>query len=343
MKFFINSLKKYLKKYLKIYSLCRVIKNINNNNFLKQVINIDRDPNTMKFIHYGDKNKDKIIYYINIDQPKAGFFAFFSYVLYGLYEADRFGFIPVVRYGECVYRENNLINKTNNPFEYYFKPVSNISIDEVYQSDRVVPFEWPHRFRDFVHFYKSTEDDLKRLSKVCGKYIFLNDNTKKYIEDSIKQLFINCKSNKILGIHIRGTDFALHWENHPNIVSGNDYIDAIDKVLKQYDFDYIFLATDDKNRLEKIKNVYKDKLIYYSEVNRAAGKINVSFEKNNRKNNHYLNGLEVLRDTYTLAYCTGLIAGISSVSMCARIIKYSKNETYRYLNILDNGIYNEKK
>lgn len=339
MKKYMKFLKMWIKKSITLYALGRFIKNINNKNFLNKIINIDRDPNVMRYIHYGNKNKDKIIYYINIDQPKAGFFAFFSYVLYGLYEAERFKFIPVVRYGDCIYKESISINGTDNPFEYYFKPVSNVSVEEIYQSDRVIPFEWAHRFRDFIDFYKSTESDLERLSKVCAKYIFLNDITEKYIEDSIKKLFINCKSNKILGIHIRGTDFALNWNNHPNMISGKEYIHVIDKILEKNDFDYLFLATDDENRLNELKDIYKDKLIYYTDVNRGTKNINIAFEKNNRKNNHYLNGLEVLRDAYTLASCSGLLAGISSVSMSARIIKYSRNEKYKYLKILNKGLY----
>ena len=58
----------------------------------------------------------------------------------------------------------------------------------------------------------------------------------------------------------------------------------------------------------------------------------------NKEYSKYRKGLEVLRDVYTLASCGGLVAGLSHVSILARIVKYSFDKKYSYQNILSNGI-----
>ena len=51
-----------------------------------------------------------------------------------------------------------------------------------------------------------------------------------------------------------------------------------------------------------------------------------------------LMGYEVLRDMYALAACDGLVAGLSQVVNCARIVKESSGEEYDTLCIINNGI-----
>lgn len=341
-----NKIKKYIKIFLKrktrIVFIKRMIENINNEDFMKKVINLERNPNILEYIHYGNKNKNKVIYYIDIKAKNSiGFFAFYYDTLLGLLEAERWNFVPVVRYsGNCVYKEDEMINGTDNPFEYYFKPVSKVSIEEVYESDRVINFKWIY-VEKYLISYKVNDDFIKKLSKLAKKYIVLNDITEKYIYSCINKIFFNKEREKILGVHIRGTDFALHWEQHPNIVELDDFIKEIDKAMENDKFEYIFLATDDKNRLDVMKKRYGHKLIYYKDVNRGSGIKSSALEKNNRDSNKYLNGLEVLKDAYTLVECGGLIAGLSNVSIGARIIKYSQDKKYNYLRILNKGIYRE--
>lgn len=59
-----------------------------------------------------------------------------------------------------------------------------------------------------------------------------------------------------------------------------------------------------------------------------------------RVEHKYLLGLEVVRDMYALSYCNGLIAGLSQVSICSRIVKKSRKEEYEYLKIIDHGLNN---
>ena len=57
-----------------------------------------------------------------------------------------------------------------------------------------------------------------------------------------------------------------------------------------------------------------------------------------RENHHYKLGLEVLRDMYTLSCCNGIIAGLSNVSIFARIVKLSRGCDFEFMNYLNKGI-----
>ena len=61
------------------------------------------------------------------------------------------------------------------------------------------------------------------------------------------------------------------------------------------------------------------------------------------QNHHYRLGYEVLRDMYALAACDGLVAGLSQVVNCARIVKESSGEEYDTLCIINNGINVKRK
>lgn len=350
-----NKIKKFLKKIIKkedsrIYCFIRLLKYGKNKDFIKEVNLINQNPNILKFKSLGNKNENKNILFAEILGKKQGLGAFLRKTLLILYEADKLGFIPYIFYDKNnFYREKSILT-TNNTYEYYFKQKENLTIDKVNESKRVfyctgniikrIEEDLYGKKVDLNAGYSVSEEYLEILGNVARKNLILNEQTTNYIKKSIKENLRNkIYNNKVLAVHVRGTDYALNWENHPNMVTVDDFFVEIDKALKIYNFEYIFLATDDSSRLEDFKCKYKEKLIYFSEVHRSSGKINIAYEKNDRENDAYLNGLEVIRDMYTLAQCQGLIAGLSQVSIMARIINYSLDKKYIYKKIIDKGIY----
>ena len=117
-----------------------------------------------------------------------------------------------------------------------------------------------------------------------------------------------------------------------------DYFPEIDALLER-DFEYIFLATDDSRRLESFLKRYDKKVIYYEDTYRSSGNTNIIHEKNARKNASFLNGLEALRDMYTLSRCGGFLSGFSQISIMARILRLSMGDDFSYVKALDRGIY----
>ena len=118
----------------------------------------------------------------------------------------------------------------------------------------------------------------------------------------------------------------------------------IDKALKEYNYEQIFLATDETKAVEKFRERYGNMVVWYQDVFRGEGNTSVAFSESNRSCHKYRLAYEVIRDAFTLSMCQGFIAGVSQVSICTRIMKKSRNEQYDFLKIIDNGKnYNKRK
>lgn len=298
----------------------------------------------IKLKRYGLLNPDKTIYYIELGDDSLGFFAVHRFLLEALYFADICGMVPVVKYKKnFLYAEELEKFVRKNPFEYYYKQPCNIGCKEAKMSQKVVIAEDIHlNMVRFIYTGKKGTYDinanyLNNLARIQRKYIRLNEDVEKYVNDGVNSLIRN---QKVLGVHIRGTDFKKNYNIHPIYVTENQYIERINEHLKNENWDKVFIATDDLNILKKFKTVFGDKVIYYGDTYRTEKETSVAFSKNERRNHKYKLGLEVIRDAYTLAACEGIIAGISQVSICARIIKLSKKEKYLITDIIENG-YNK--
>lgn len=346
-------IKTFLKKHPKVNYLQRVLRHFNDATFVKNVMTIGHDPNCLHLQSYGEKHPDKNIFFIEVNGAMG---TMYRYMLYALWEAERLGFVPVLKFHkDCFYQEKHTIDGTDNAFEYYFTQPTDVSLSDAYESKRVFFLELPHLSRieydlgnlnpDAPAGYVVNEEYLEKLAGVARKYLHLNKKTKFFFENSYRRVLLRGESRKkVLGVHVRGTDFALQWEGHPNMVTVEDFFDAIDEVLDgENDFQHIFLATDDNTRVEAFKERYGDRLSYYEDVHRGEGVRLAILDALDRENTHYLDGLEALRDMYTLARCDGLVAGLSQISISARIRRLADYGPFEYMKILDKGLYQSQK
>ncbi len=300
-----------------------------------------------KLVRFGSANKDKIIYYIkdndqNVDN--LGFFAMYRRWLEYLYFADICGYVPVIcTDSQFAYKEREAVHGTTNPFEYYFEQPAAISVKDAKRSNKVVLSDYRHR--EMVELvltgktgsYKYTNRYLYLLAQVAGKYIKPNQYMQSYMENGWKQM--NFNREKMLGVHMRGTDYRAMYNAHPIYVTNEECYAEIDKLMERNLYSRIFLATDDKRILEEFIHRYGDKICFYRDVERGGENKSIAFHDSLREKNKYLLGLEVIRDMYTLSMCAGLIAGVSQVAVCAQIHKLSTKQRYEDRIILDKGLY----
>jgi hypothetical protein len=122
------------------------------------------------------------------------------------------------------------------------------------------------------------------------------------------------------------------------MVSVEEYIHATEKAMNEEKFEKIFLATDDQEAIQKFTESFGNIVCYYTDVIRTDGDETVMKSNCGRENHHYKLGLEVIRDMYTLSACDGIIAGLSNVSIFARIVKLSTCKDYEYMNYMNKGI-----
>ena len=293
---------------------------------------------------YGKENRDKTIYYICEDNGALGFFAMYRYWLEYLYFADVCGYTPVIYAGrQFAYSEERRIVGTRNPFEYYFLQPVGMRLGQVRKSSKMIISTPLHRemvelvYTGKYNNYWYTQDYLKAMSDITKKYIKINDISWKYVCDGSDRLEI--QSNRVLGVHIRGTDFKKEFNNHPVHLMAEDCFAVIDNLLLEKEYDKIFVATADQRLINQFLGKYGNRMCYYEDVFRNDKNKSVVFEKCMRKEHKYQLGLEVLRDMYTLAMCDGLVAGISQVAVCAQINKLAMGKKYKDLKIIDKGIY----
>lgn len=332
--------KNFLKKHPKLNYLQRCFRNRKNKEFVDEVMSIGYDPLRLRVVQLGQENQGKMIY-IAKTMGCDGFFAELTYLLYEIYFADKLGLVPVLTMSEnSSYAEKEPINGTTNPFEYYFVQPTDVSLESAQKSFAVVEHNWVHR--DFIRNgfgfkrgYEPTEEYFDVIAKLMKKYLRFNDETKAKVCDVAKELL---GEGRTLGVHVRGADFKRHYVNHPNMVTVEEYVQSVEEALKQNNFDKIFLATDDSDAIEVFSAKFGDKLVYYKDVIRTSGDETVMKSEVDRPLHHYLLGLEVIRDSYTLSRCDGLIAGLSNVSLFSRFMKQSEDKKYEYLQILNKGI-----
>lgn len=358
LNYIIEKKTQWIREFIKgrpyLWLAMKTIKHGNEDEYRKMVSYLlqNGQPNAFELQEYGEMNCDRNLMLLLI-HGRTGMGPLLRRVVHGAYLAEELGCIPVVEFVKdtTLYQEKEEYLGTSNVFDYYFEQPGGISLKEAYQSkhvfichdynfamgaDKLCKQKGP-----FNENYTIDEDYIEKAGKVAGRNLRLNESAQHIISTSRSRIWPHGEA-RILGVHIRGTDFRLHWEHHPNALSPEDFFQTIDEAL-EHGFTHIFLATDDSGYVRQFQDKYGQKLIYYHDVHREEGTQNIAFVQTHREHDHYLNGLEVIRDIYTLAACDGLVAGLSHVSITARLVKAGNGKGYEYQQILNKGLYHSAK
>jgi hypothetical protein len=259
--------------------------------------------------------------------------------------AELTGRIPIVYWKErSLYYENtksNYDDALNNAFEYYFKPVSNYTVNDIVkQNYSYFPTEWSNDnimsdsvasstkpLPNTIDFPESDSDVLvsssfrrmEDLQKIIPKENQLSRLTKEeiwhhyyrkyiFLKEEIKAKINDfyaqrLRGNNILGLHIRKTD----KRSEQAIPHDSRFIKAVNSYLSAHAEGKIFLATDCRKTLEKFEKRYGDKLIYTDAI-RGTGSMGIHFENDNKR----LKGEQILQDVYILSKCNYFIGSLST-------------------------------
>jgi len=330
---------KFLSKHKKLNYLQRTFRRRKNAEFVNDVMEMDKNPSYIKICNE-DKANGKIVYVCET-MGCDGFFAELRFILHEIYFADKYGFIPVATMPACsCYAEKVKVNGTENPFEYYFNPVSNVDYKTAKEEYAFVRHSWVQRRQIekdsgmIENNYLITDKYIETVANIVNKYLHYNYTVNQYINENVKDII----DKNILGVHVRGADFKREYKNHPFIVTVDEYLEKAKEEFANGGYDGVFLATDDKEAIDKFFKEFGDKLLFFKDVTRTDGDETVMKSEGDRELHHYKLGLEVIRDMHALSVCSGLIAGMSNVSIFARILKTARGDGYQSLNIIDKGI-----
>lgn len=334
----------WLIKHERLHFIYLCIRRINDGDFVDDVLRLETSPNIVRLKQNGNAYKGKILYKIDINFYN-GFCAMFQYVILQMYMADAWGAFPVVVSGEKFpYYEPGGVNGETNPWEYYFLQYEDMKVSDLEKAYRVVKdFKEIYgraevrelKNRGEIYGYRQGDVYFTELAPIISKYIRLRPNVEKYIESSIGKIL---NGKKTLGVQIRMGSMLANCDGHPIVPSLEKYADKIQSVFNKGGYKQIFLATDDNRALDYMRKRFQQKIVYYSDVTRVQSITDPYYVNVKEPLHQYKCGLEVLRDIYTLVACDAMVAGLSGVSMVARLVKLSKNEEYQYLVIVDQGI-----
>ncbi len=284
---------------------------------------------------FGDKNPDKTFYVIWRDYLGSGFFSNFTQVVSHIQMAKNLGMIPVVDYQnfKTLYNEKEPINCTQNAWEYYFKQLSNYSLEEVYQSKRVFfcNGEPPSNaaFSELPKEYNEVFDNHDMYKK------FLNENIE--LQDAVKnelKKYDHFFNQRILGVHFRGKELNVA-QLHAFGPTVEQMFRYTDEILEKYKIEKIFLVTEEKDYFDLFVQRYGNKVLSSDAL--RVSKVNAYNLKNYRPQHRYLLGMDALVDAILLSKCTGLLWGMSGLSQHSF---RSGNHEFSYR--IHNGINHKK-
>ena len=271
---------------------------------------------------FGNKNKNKIFYVIR-RSPGAGLFSNVIYVLNHLSLIEKTNFIPIIDMENftTIYNEKNKVEKTFNAWEYYFEKLNKYTLKEVYQSQNVILTN--NNFSKFFNHNICT-NHFRNISK---KYLKI----KKKFKTFSNIFYLNKLSKNTLAVHYRGTSYKSS-ANHPYPATNEQTIDYIEYLIKKYNYDKIFLCTEDLNFFEVMKKKFNKKLIC---LNSFRSTKDDAFKIYPRINHRYYLGEEILLEALIISKCKAFLHAITNVSMFIKHLdKYNEKKYF----ILNNGI-----
>jgi hypothetical protein len=255
---------------------------------------------------YGELNKDKTFLLIDCTCEKSGLVDIMRSVCDYARVAKKRNWIPVVKLDSPL---NQYVEDGENMWESFFEPVSDISVGEVLNSNNVISLKENKNKLDsteFNPFYAHENAILcTHYAGELNSYVRINQSTLSYIFEKLPNQILD-NNVRVLGIVMRGSDFrksALEERKEKrNNASIEQVIKRADELCSIWQYDYIFVATEEVGYLEAFQEKYQDKLLFVEQKR-------VAWDEERDKNRFVSDMLEIKGDrSFTLNYLTVLYA-----------------------------------
>jgi hypothetical protein len=221
----------------------------------------------MNKIDYRGKNKvENAKHLVILPRQEAGLFSLFFQVIGNLDYAEINGFVPIVYFNKnCIYWHGP---QDKNVWDRLFYPVSDVKIEDIIGNVNATESSCEDlrksRYKNpilaiFLAEMKSldkignhgliTEEQRKYAARLTKKYIKVRDE----ILNRVDEFCSNNITKNTIGVHWRGTDkieecLPISFE-------------SIKQEISKFEYDKIFLATEDETKLRHFVAHYGDKVI----------------------------------------------------------------------------------
>lgn len=224
--------------------------------------------------------------------------------------ADRNGYTPVVDFTTVSPMNYWVSEDKRDAWTEYFEPVSGLDLAQVLKAQDYLVYE--DRPDDFPISEYSQDPNYRAL---FNNRIRLSAEMEHFVSQWREML---TQAGKSLGVHFRGTDMKVaksHWAPPTTF----QMTKLIDIALNRSHFDSIFVASEDEGNLENLRKRYGS-LVVTTDSFRTRKKFKLSRMDSPVLQWRYLLGKQVIRDTWLLGACSGLVSGHSNVSEHAQVI-----------------------
>jgi len=278
----------------------------------------------------GDHAGHSEVYLIRQPVMGRGLFSLVSSVVCHLHVARRFQLTPIVdfssafrtEYNDSEFEQQDDEGRTN-AWEYYFRPVSSLSLDEASRSHRILS-----SVPSFPDRYPVTISHVQELRDLTCETIHPRDE----IIAEVSQFWDrHLNGQHVLGVHYRGQEQKT-TPYHPLSPTKEQLIAGIELALEQRQFTRIFAVSEDAGHIESIQSRFGAMVVTTPHF-RTRAPVN-AYRIKPRLQHKYLLGREVLVDALILSRCQGLVSGTSTVSEYVRSIN---NGSYCIDWVIDNG------
>ena len=288
-----------------------------------------------------NNNTSKELYYAIVPRPHDGLMGLFFEYLRACDYANEKGYIPFIdmQNASNFYLEEDEFGKVNSWEKFYSQTLcaKDKSIIDIYQRENVIipsMFVKINRYRDVV----KNRDSLETMKKLYHKYFLLKNDIRENIEKKYAVIFKDVKGQSVLGCIYRGTDYInVKPANHMIQPEIDEFIEICDKKRKEWKCDFVFLATEDADALEKCKEYFGNKLLFTDQIrySNTGNKFLVQIH-NDRKNDRYLRGIEYLTALILLSKTNYLVSGQNGGLDGVLLLK---DGDFKEMYIFDKGKY----
>lgn len=280
-------------------------------------------------VSYGEKYPDKTFFVIRRAYCRVGLF---SYVMTNMGLVDyavKKGYIPIIdmQNSRNTYLNNDKVGK-ENAWEYFFKQPCGYSLKHIDNAKNVILSSGLITKKNNYPDSGIIEDKDRFVywHDVFNKYFNITDEIITEFQELRKELL---GEGKILGILARGTDYvSLKPKGHPVQPTAEQIIEKAREVIKAYSCDKIYLATEDADIYDKLKQTFGKTLVALDTKRyTTSGEQNINDFR--EKEDNYLNGKEYLMSMMLLADCDCFVAG--NVGGTYGALLMSKGYEYSYI------------
>lgn len=218
-----------------------------------------------KVRNFGEKNPDKEIVILDYPCQKEGLGSIAGYSFAHIMWMTKSGCVPVM---DLHTLPNQYLNGADeNMWEYFFEPVSQVTVEDAYQSKNVIVATESDISRCDVQINLRQREGLGEFAykKEFMETVRINRQTKEYIDTKVPPKIREGK--RVLGVIARGTDYRnaaalkMGKPNRADVMEIDRFIGACDYYKKKLNCEYVFVATEDSDYFERFRNRFGEKLL----------------------------------------------------------------------------------